>query len=65
MDLGSSRDTGDLRQRVGAARSEGVVIAPLPASVSHIRPTSSQLVKPCCLVKAEGKGNTAVSAVHK
>lgn len=65
MDPGSSRDTGDQRQCLGPAKSEGVVIASLLASVSHTSPTSSQLVKPCCPMTAEGKGNTAVSAVHR
>lgn len=62
MDLGSSRDTGYQRQCAGGARSEGVVIAPLLACVSHKNPASSQLVKPFCLLRAGGKGITAVSA---
>lgn len=62
MDLGSSMDTGYQRQCAGGAKGEGVVIAPLLASVRHKHPTSSQLVKAFCLLRAEGKGITAVSA---
>lgn len=37
-DLGASRDSGYHRLCAGGARSEGVVIAPLLASVSHKNP---------------------------